>query len=103
MITKFRTYRTLIAADGVKPLTFTEWLLGRIAGRLEVRAATMAKKRGDHASLNHALLAMWAGNQRGRTHLAAALPPAELSRAIKEGRLHLVLDAELPAPNNAGD
>ena len=94
MITKFRTYRDKIAADGVKPLSFTEWLLGRIAGRLEVRAATMAKKRGDNASLNHTLLAIWAGNQRSRAHLAAALPPAELSRAIKDGRLRLVLDPE---------
>jgi hypothetical protein len=91
MITKFRTYRDQIAADGVKPLTFTEWLLGRIAGRLEVRAATMASKRGDNASLNHALLALWAGNQRGHAHLAAALPPAELNRAIREDRLRLVV------------
>jgi hypothetical protein len=94
MIAKFRSYRDKITADGVKPVTFTEWLLGRIAGRLEVRAATMAKKRGDNASLNHTLLAMWAGNQRSRTHLVASLPPAELSRAIKEGRLRLVLDPE---------
>ncbi|QOT19398.1 hypothetical protein [Paenarthrobacter sp. YJN-5] len=93
MITKFRTYRNQIAADGVKPLTFTEWLLGRIAGRLEVRAATMASKRGDHQSLNHALLALWAGNQRGHAHLAASLPPAELNLAIKEDRLRLVVEA----------
>lgn len=94
MIAKFRTYRDRIAADGVKPLTFTEWLLGRMAGRLEVRAATMAERRGDHASLNHAMLALWAGNQsKGPRLAAAALPPAELSRAIKEGRLRLVLDS----------
>lgn len=92
MISKFRTYRALIAADGVKPLTFTEWLLGRIAGRLEVRVATMASKRGDHASLNHTLLALWAGNQRGRTHLAAALPPAELNRAMREDRVRLIVE-----------
>jgi hypothetical protein len=91
MIAKFRSYRDQIAVDGVKPLSFTEWLLGRIAGRLEVRAATMAKKRGDNASLNHTLLAMWAGNQRSRAHLAVSLPPAELSRAIKEDRLRLVV------------
>lgn len=92
MISKFRTYRALIAADGVKPLTFTEWLLGRIAGRLEVRAATMAERRGDHVTLNHTLLALWAGNQRSRNHLVASLPPAELSQAIRDGRLRLVID-----------
>lgn len=92
MISKFRTYRARVAADGVKPLTFTEWMLGRIAGNLEVRAATMAEQRGDHASLNHALLALWAGNQSKGGHLAARLEPAELSQAIKDGRLRLVLD-----------
>jgi hypothetical protein len=92
MITNFRTYRAQIAADGVKPLTFTEWLLGRIAGRLEVRAATMASKRGDNTSLNHTLLALWAGNQRGHAHLAASLPPAELNQAIRENRVRLVVE-----------
>lgn len=93
MITKFRNYRDKIAADGVKPLTFTEWILGRAAGNLEARAATMAERRGDHASLNHALLALWAGSQSSRGgHLDAELAPSELSRAIKEGRLKLVLD-----------
>ncbi|MET4144278.1 hypothetical protein [Arthrobacter sp. UYCo732] len=92
MISKFRTYRAKIAVDGVAPLTFTEWLYGRIAGNLELRAATLAKKRGDHASLNHALLAVWAGNQSRGGHLAASLPPHELSQAIKQGRLRLVLD-----------
>jgi hypothetical protein len=91
MIAKFRSYRDRIAVDGVKPLSFTEWLLGRIAGNLEVRAATMAERRGDYASLNHTLLAMWAGNQRSRSHLVASLPPAELNRAIKEDRLRLVV------------
>lgn len=94
MITKFRTYRDKIATDGVKPLTFIEWLLGRAAGNLEVRAATMAERRGDHASLNHALLALWAGNQGKGRHDAAvtSLAPAELSQAIKDDRLRLVLD-----------
>jgi hypothetical protein len=92
MITKFRTYRDKIAADGVQPLSFIEWILGRAAGRLEVWAATMAKKRGDNTTLNHTLLVMWAGNQRSRAHLVASLPPAELSQAIKDGRLRLVLD-----------
>lgn len=96
MITKFRSYRAKIAADGVKPLTFTEWILGRAAGNLEVQAATMAKKRGDYASLNHALLTIWAGNQSRGGHLAASLPPHELSKAIKDGRLRLVLDPEAP-------
>lgn len=97
MIAKFRKYRATIHAFGVKPLTFTEWLLGRVAGNLEVRAATMAKNRGDHASLNHALLAVWAGNQSRGGHLAAKLSPHELSKAIKDGRLRLVLDTH-PSP-----
>ena len=93
MITKFRTYRDSIAADGVKPLTFTEWLLGRLAGNLEVRAATMATRRGDHASLKHALLALWAGNQsKGGHHAITSLTPSELNQAIKDGRLRLVVD-----------
>lgn len=92
MIAKFRKYRSTVAADGVKPLTFTEWLLGRIAGQLEVRTAVMAQKRGDYVSLNHTLLTIWAGNQSKGGHLAAELSPRELSRAIREGRLKLVLD-----------
>lgn len=92
MIAKFRKYRATIASDGVKPLTFTEWILGRIAGQLQVRTAFMAQKRGDHASLNHTLLSIWAGNQSKGGHAAADLAPAELNRAIKEGRLRLVLD-----------
>lgn len=93
MITKFRTYRDKIATDGVKPLTFLEWLLGRLAGRLEVAAATMAERRGDHTSLNYALLALWAGNQsKGGHPTAESIAPAELSQAIKDGRLRLVID-----------
>lgn len=92
MIAKFRKYRDAIAADGVKPLTFTEWLLGRIAGQLEVRAAVMAQKRGDNVSLNHTLLTIWAGNQSKGGHLVAELSPRDLNRAIREGRLKLVLD-----------
>ncbi|WP_422758897.1 hypothetical protein [Paenarthrobacter sp. C1] len=53
----------------------------------------MASKCGDHQSLNHALLALWAGNQRGHAHLAAFLPPAELNLAIKEDRIRLVVEA----------
>lgn len=95
MITKFRNYRAKIAADGVKPLTFTEWLMGRIAGRLEVRVASMAKNRGDYASLNHALLAIWAGNQSaGGQRVASELSPKDLNRAIREGRLRIVLDPQ---------
>lgn len=93
MIAKFRKYRDKIAADGVKPLSFTEWLLGRIAGWLEVRAAFMAQKRGDHVSLNHTLLTVWIGNQSNGGRLAAELSPRDLSRAIKEGRLRLVLES----------
>jgi hypothetical protein len=92
MISKFRAYRDTIAADGVKPLTFQEWLLGRIAGRLEVRVARLSQKRGDVVSTNHVLLALWAGNQSRGGHTAARLSMRELNRAIKEGRLKLVID-----------
>lgn len=92
-LSKFRKYRATIAADGVRPITFTEWILGRMAGHLEVRAATMATKRGDNATLNYALLALWAGNQgRGRHNAVASLEPAELNRAIKDGRVRIVID-----------
>lgn len=94
MIEKFRYYRATVQAPGVKPLTFTEWFIGRIAGALEVRAATMAKSRGDNASLNHAILTLWAGNQSRGGHLAGQLAPAELGKAINEGRLRLVIDPE---------
>lgn len=92
MIAKFRKYRDTIAADGVKPLGFTEWLLGRIAGQLEVRTAVMAQKRGDNVSLNHTLLTVWIGNQSHGGRLAAELSPRELNRAIQEGRLRLVVE-----------
>ncbi|HEX9226150.1 MAG TPA: hypothetical protein VF885_05785 [Arthrobacter sp.] len=92
MIAKFRKYRSTIAADGVKPLGFTEWLLGRIAGQLQVRTAVMAQKRGDTASLNHTLLALWAGNQSKGGHLAAELLPCDLNKAMREGHLRIVLD-----------
>lgn len=92
MIAKFRKYRDTIASDGVKPLSFTEWILGRVAGWLEVRTAVMAQKRGDNVSLNHTLLTVWIGNQSNGGRLAAALSPRELSSAIKEGRLRLVLE-----------
>lgn len=65
----------------------------RISGTLQVRAATMAKARRDYTSLNHALLALWAGNQsHGGHRIVDGLPPAELRDAIKEGRLRLVVD-----------
>lgn len=97
MITKFRRYRDRIAAEGVQPLTVTEWLLGRAAGRLMVTAATMAAKRRDHASLNSALLSIWAGNRTdGGQALITEVSPKELRQAIKEGRLRLVLDPEAP-------
>lgn len=97
MIAKYRKYRAKIHADGVKPLTFTEWLLGRIAGRLLVSVATMSAKRRDHASLNSALLTVWAGNRSdGGQSLITEVSPAELRQAIKEGRLRLVLDPQTP-------
>lgn len=45
-MSKFRRYRETVAAEGVKPLSYVEWKLGRIAGKLEVAVATMAQKRG---------------------------------------------------------
>lgn len=91
-LTKFRTFRASIAADGVKPVGFLEWYLGRLAGDLLVTTATMAKKRGDDSGLNHAILAIWAGNRTRGGQLAARMTPAELSQARRDGRLRLVVD-----------
>lgn len=97
MIAQYRKYRATIHTDGVKPLTFTEWLLGRIAGRLLVSVATMSAKRKDFASLNSALLTVWAGNRSDRSQaLITEVTPAELRQAIREGRLRLVLDPKAP-------
>lgn len=94
---KFRRYQQAIAADGVAPITFTEWYLGRLAGKIGTATATMAMHRGDHTSLNHTLLSTWAGNQTHGGHLAGALKPWELSKAIRENRVRIVVDE--PAPS----
>jgi hypothetical protein len=91
-LSKFRKYRDTIAADGVRPITFREWYLGRLAGKVISSTAVMAQKRGDHATLNHALLAAWAGNQSQGGHLIGELKPWELSAAIKAGRVRIVID-----------
>ena len=91
-LSKFRKYRSTIATFGVRPITFREWYLGRLAGKLVASAAGMAQKRGDHASLNHALLAAWAGNQSKGGYLIGSLKPWELSAAIKDGRVRIVVD-----------
>jgi hypothetical protein len=94
-MSKFRRYRDAIDADGVKPLGHLEWILGRIAGKLEVAVAVLAQKRGDDASFNHVMLALWAGNQnRDGGLLAAAMSPHDLSRVIIGGRLRFVVDEE---------
>jgi hypothetical protein len=97
-IADFRKYRATVTTAGVPPVGFLEWALGRIAGRLIVTTAKMAKKRGDTTALNHTLLALWAGDTSKGGHLAGRLAPAELSRARKDGRLRLVVDPE-PAPS----
>lgn len=97
MSSKFRAYRATIQAYGVLPITRTEWLLGRAAGRLLVKVATMSAKRRDHASLNCALLTVWAGNRTdGGQALITEVSPAELRQAMKEGRLRLVLEPQTP-------
>jgi len=75
-IAKFRKYRATVAADGVQPIGFLEWYLGRVAGHLIVKTATMAKKRGDSFALNHAILAIWAGDTSRGGHLAGNMAPA---------------------------
>lgn len=95
MIAKFRTYRARIDQPGVKPISFAEWLLGRASGKLQVAAATMATKRKDLDSLSHALLAIWARNQSKGNKID--IRPAELSKAIREDRVHIVIDP--PAGN----
>lgn len=96
---KFRRYQQTIAADGVAPITFKEWCLGLIAGKIIGATAEMAMHRGDHASLNHTLLATWAGNQTNGGHLIGAMKPWELSQAIRENRVRLIVDE--PAPSTA--
>ena len=99
-LAKYRAYRDLTATEDVRPIGFAEWMMSRIAGKLEVRVATLARKRNDNTALNHILLGIWAGNQSKGGHLVAQLAPAELSQAIRDGRLRLVLDPE-PAPTTA--
>lgn len=98
---KFRRYQQTIAADGVAPITFTEWYLGQVAGKIITATARMAQNRGDHASLNHTLLAAWAGNQSSGGHLIGALKPWELSRAIRDDRVRIVVDEPAPSTTPA--
>ncbi|QOD05660.1 hypothetical protein [Pseudarthrobacter sp. BIM B-2242] len=100
-LAKFRRYQQAIAADGVAPITFKEWYLGLVAGRIVTATAKMALNRGDHASLNHTLLATWAGNQSSGGHLIGALKPWELSRAIRENRVRLIVDEPAPTTTPA--
>lgn len=98
ILANFRKYRATVTTSGIQPVSFLEWYVGRIAGRLLVATAKMAKKRGDTTALNHALLALWAGDTSDGGHLAGRMSPAELSRARKDGRLRLVVDPE-PTPS----
>ncbi len=100
-LAKFRMYRDATAADDVRPISFTEWWLGRLAGKLLVVTATMAQTRRDYTTLNHTLLSVWAGNQSSGGHLVGLLPPAELSRALKEDRLRIVVDEPAPTADTA--
>lgn len=67
-------------------VSFIEWLQGRIAGKLEVAAATRVKRRGDEESVKHPHLSLCAGNQRGGgMKLPIGLAHNELTDAFKEG------------------
>lgn len=91
-IGKYRSYRKLISQPNVKPISFTEWLLGRISGKLLVAATAMAHKRGDYESLKAALLTTWAGNQNTDRKIIPDMSPAELSKAVKENRVRIIID-----------
>lgn len=91
-LAKYRTYRDIIDRPGVRSIGFAEWLLGRISGRLLVAATTMAFKRGDKDTISASLLAVWAGNQSNGSNVPEGVTPSELSRAMKEGRVRVVID-----------
>lgn len=88
---KFRKFRTHIDREGVEPISYREWLYGRIAGRMSVKTAQLALKRGDHDTLSAILLSIWIGNQADGGHLVHQMPPHELSKAIKEDRVSVVV------------
>lgn len=89
MIRRYRKFRNHISEPGIKPIGFTEWLLGRAAASLMATASEMAVQRGDYPALNAGLLSIWAGNQSGEGHEVHKIPPHELSRALREGRLEI--------------
>lgn len=92
----FRKYgfsRRTVERPGVDPVPFRDWVLGRVIGRLMLRAAARAMARKDHVMFNHYRLAISVGNQAdGGTPVATQLSPSELNRAIEEGRLHVVIE-----------
>lgn len=90
---KFRKFRTHIDREGVEPISYREWLYGRIASRLNSETAKLAHKRGDYDTLNATLLSLWIGNQSGKGKAIHSLPPHELSKALREDRVRVVLDS----------
>lgn len=90
---KFIDYRNHIAAHAVAPISWLEWKAGRISGRLQVYATRMAARRGDHASVAHSLLAVWAGNQSSKHDALGTYTLQEIRSAIKDGRLRIVVES----------
>lgn len=98
MIRKYRKFRAHIDRPGVKPISFVEWWLGRASALLAAAASERALRRGDHQSLNAALLSIWAGNQSGEGLSAHRIPPYELSRALREGRISIHIESKEQSP-----
>lgn len=92
MIRKYQAYRAAISQPGVRPISFAEWWIGRCGMSLLTLATTMAFRRADHASLNATLLGIWASNQSAGGLPLHRVPPHEISAAIREGRLHLIIE-----------
>ena len=89
MTGKFREARAA-ARGGVKPIGFVEYAAGKAAGALILWTAARALKRGDHAAFNHAMLAVWAGDNSGiPARVAETLTPQQLDKALASGRVTL--------------
>lgn len=88
---KFKKFQSANARSGVRPVTFQEWIVGRLSGRSILRVATLATRRGDYDTLTAALLAIWAGNQSDGSQSIHKTPPHEVSKALREGRVSIVI------------
>ncbi len=88
---RFRRYQLTTRRDGVAPVGYIEYWLGLLAGRILVRTARMANKRGDSVAFNHNMLAIWAGNDNNGGHMVAQLPSDELSTAMRSGQLQMIV------------